>query len=174
MIHFYAYHKQQLLLISDYPKDKVKDKYGPVFEIVNSIKDKESLELIKPRVTKQFPKYQVAEYFYKKRIVTEETKKKMSLAKMNKPRADWVREKISLKMKGKSNFEGKKHRRESRIKTSLSMMNNKNITEDHKFIYNPTLEKELRVKDIINIPAGFRKGRDPDSTEPMRTTRTLL
>jgi hypothetical protein len=174
MIHFYAFHKQQLLIISDHAKDKITDKYGPVFEIVNSIKDKESLEIIKPKITRQFSKYQIVEYFYSKKLFSEETKKKMSLAKMNKPRADWIKEKISLKMKGKSNFEGKKHRRESRIKTSLSMMNNTNITEDHKFIYNPNLEKELRVKDIINIPAGYRKGRDQDSTDPMRNTRTLL
>jgi len=173
MIHFYAFHNQQLLLISDHPKDKIKDKYGAIFEIVNSIKDKESLELIKPRITKQFSKYRVVEFFFQKRTLSEETKKKMSLAKLNKPRADWVKEKISMKMKGKSNFEGKKHRRESRMKTSLSMMNNKNITEEHKFIYNPTLNKELRVKDIINLPDGYRKGRDPDSTDPMWNTRTL-
>lgn len=160
MIHFYAYHKQQLLLISDYPKDKIKNKYGPVFEIVNSIKDKESLEHIKPRITRQFPKYSVKEYLYQKRVFSEETRKRMALAKLNKPRADWVKEKISSKMKGKSNFEGKQHRRESRIKTSLSMMNNTN-SKDVKYIYNPILDKELRVKDIVNLPEGYRLGRNP-------------
>jgi len=161
MIHFYAYHKQQLLLISDYPKDKIKDKYGPVFEIVNSIKDKESLEHIKPRITRQFPKYSVKEYLYQKRVFSEETRKRMALAKLNKPRADWVREKISSKMKGKSNFEGKQHTRESRIKTSLSMMNNTN-GENLKYIYNPTLGIEKRVRDTINLPEGFRLGRKPE------------
>jgi len=170
MIHFYAYHKQQLLLISDYPKDKIKDKYGPVFEIVNSIKDKESLEHIKPRITRQFPKYSVEEYLYQKRVFSEETRKRMALAKLNKPRADWVREKISSKMKGKSNFEGKEHRRESRIKTSLSRMNQVNVNHEYKYIYNPTLDKELRVKDTINLPDGYRLGRKPEIGEHLRST----
>lgn len=162
MIHFYLFHKQNLLLISDQAREKIKAKYGSFFEIVNSVKDKSSLELVKPKIIRQHPRCEVLEDFYTKKIFSEETRKKLAQAKLGTTKPDWVKSKISSKMKGKSNFEGKSHRRESRIKTSLSMMNNNNI-DGHRFIYNPTTNKEKRVKDIINLPPGFRLGRNPDN-----------
>ncbi len=160
-----------MLLISDQAKEKIKAKYGPIFEIVNSVKDKDSVEFVKPKITKQYPKCNVVEDFYYKKEFSEETKNKLAQAKLGKARPDWVRDKISLKMKGKSNFEGKKHRRDSRIKTALSMMDN-NCIDGHKFIYNPTTNQEKRVKDTINLPPGFRLGRNPDSVENFNTLRS--
>ena len=171
MIHFYLFHKQNMLLISDLAKDKIKVKYGPIFEIVNSVKDKSSLEIVKPKITRQYPKCEVVEDFYLRKVFSEETRKKLAQAKLGKARPDWVRDKISSKMKGKSNFEGKKHRRDSRIKTALSMMDN-NCIDGHKFIYNPTTNQEKRVKDIIKLPPGFRLGRNPDAVENFNTLRS--
>lgn len=159
MIHFYYFQKDNKIVISDLERDKIKSNYGLNFEIVNSVRDKESLELVKPRVLRSYPNVTVEEKFFAKRIFSEYTKKKMALAKMNKPRADWVKEKISKKMKGKSNFEGKKHKRESRIKTSLSMMGMESVFKDTTYIFNPTTNEERRVKDVVNLPEGFRIGR---------------
>lgn len=150
-----------MLLISDQAREKIKAKYGPIFEIVNSVKDKDSLELVKPKIIKQHPRCEVLEDFYTKKVFSEETRKKISESKLGKGRPEWVRNKISSKMKGKSNFEGKKHTRESRIKTALSMMDN-NCIDGHRYIYNPTTNQEKRVKNIINVPSGFRLGRNPD------------
>ena len=155
-----------MLLISDQAKEKIKAKYGPIFEIVNSVKDRDSVEIIKPKIVRQYPKCNVAEDFYLRKVFSEETRNKLAQAKLGKARPDWVRDKISSKMKGKSNFEGKKHRRESRIKTALSRMGQVNVSPDRKFIYNPTTNQERRVKDIINLPEGFRLGRDPELLFP--------
>ena len=108
MIHFYLFHKQSLLLISDQPRDKIKAKYGSIFEIVNSVRDKESLNIVKPRVLRSYPKVTVKEEFYVRKVFSEEYKQKLRQSKLGKKRPDWVKEKISAKMRGKSNFQGKK------------------------------------------------------------------
>jgi len=169
MIHFYYFQKDNKIVISDLARDKIKSNYGLNFEIVNSVRDKESLELIKPRVLKSYPNVTFVEKFFAKRIFSEETKKRMALAKLNKPRANWVREKISNKMKGKSNFEGKKHKRESRMKTSLSMIGIENANRESTYIFNPTTNEERRVKDIVNLPEGFRIGRKYGIGEHLRS-----
>lgn len=151
-----------MLLISDLPKDKIKDKYGHFFEIVNSVRDKESLELIKPRVTRSYPKVTIKEEYYTRKVFSEEYREKLRQSKLGKKRPDWVKEKISQKMKGKSNFKGKKHQRKSRLQVSLAMMENENV-KGKNWIYNPSLDKEKRVKEKFILPEGYRKGRDPEN-----------
>ena len=162
MIHFYLFYKQSLLLISDQPRDKIKAKYGPIFEIVNSVRDKESLDIVKPRVVRSYPKVTVKEEFYVRKVFSEEYKEKLRQSKLGKKRPDWVKEKISAKMKGKSNFEGKNHQRKSRLQVSLAMMENNNVSGKN-WIYNPKTDKENRVDKKFVLPDGYRKGRDPDN-----------
>jgi len=162
MIHFYVFHKEALMLISDLPKEKIKVKYGPIFEIVNSVKDKDSLDLIKPRIIRQYPKLSIVEDFYVRKVFSEETREKLRQKKLGRPRADWVREKISSKMKGKSNFEGKEHNVVSRKKTSLSMQGKQN-TKGKFYIYNPYTDHETMIDKGSPIPEGYRLGRDPEN-----------
>lgn len=164
MVHFYLFQKENILLISDLPKEKVKLKYGQIFEIVNSVRDRESLELVKPRILRSYPRVSVKEDFYTKKVFSEETRRKLREAKLGKARPDSVREKISQKMKGKSNFEGKRHHQESKRLTAMSMRDNKNV-KGKKWIYDPRADKEKRVDKVIEAPIGFRKGRDPDSID---------
>jgi hypothetical protein len=161
MIHFYLFQKNSIIVVSDHSKDKIKAKYGPIFEIVNSVKDKSSLEIVKQRVSKSYNRCSFIEDFYKEKVFTEESRERIRQSKLGKPRPDWVREKISSKMKGKSNFEGKRHREGSKRLTSDSMMGNENV-KDKKWIYNPTLDVEKRVNNVLEAPEGFRTGRDPE------------
>ena len=164
MVHFYLFQKENIMLISDLPKDKIKSKYGQLFEIVNSVRDKESLDLVKPRILRSYPRATVKEDFYSKKVFSEETREKLRKAKLGKARPDSVKQKISQKMSGHSNFEGKRHNEYSKRLTALSMRDNKNV-KGKKWIYDPRADKEKRVDKIIEAPIGFRKGRDPDSID---------
>lgn len=164
MIHFIVLQEKNLLLVTNSKLENIRAKYGSKFEIVNSLKDDTYLEQIKERVVRQYPKLQLKVSIIKKINFTEEVREKQRQKKLGKPRPDWVKEKISAKMKGVSNFRGQKHRRESRIKTALSMMGKQN-NKGMKVIYNPTTDKEHRVRDIINLPEGFRVGRNPEALE---------
>lgn len=162
MIHFYLFQKINTIVVSDHPKEKIKAKYGPIFEIVNSVKDKSSLDVIKQRVMKSYNKCSFIEDLYVKKEFSKETREKLSQRKLGKSRPDWVREKISKKMKGKSNFEGKSHKKESKIKTAIALTGHSK-NSGKTWIYSPTLDKEKRVDDRFNYPEGYRKGRDPDN-----------
>jgi len=166
MIHFIVLQEKNMLLITNSKLEKLRAKYGSKFEIVNSLKDDTYLETIKQRVVRSYPKLQVKVSITNKIDFTEEVREKLRQKKLGKPRPDWVREKISRKMKGTSNFQGKRHKGTSKMKTALALMDNKNI-DGHVFIYNPTTDEERRVKDIINLPEGFRVGRNPQAIEPM-------
>lgn len=155
-----------MMIISDLQKEKIKAKYGPIFEIVNSVKDKESLEVVKTRILRSYPRVTFKEDFYEPKVFTKESREKIRQSKLGKARPDWVREKISRKMKGKSNFEGKRHREGSKRLTSESMRGNLN-GKDKSWIYNPTTDVEKRVDNIIEAPEGFRVGRDPESVESL-------
>ena len=90
----------------------------------------------------------------------------MSLAKRGTKRPDKVKEKISASRKGVGNFSGKKHSTLSKRRISHKMLGKKQV-EGKKLIYNPSTDTEKRVTDIINLPDGFRKGRDPEVIDEM-------
>lgn len=161
MIHFYFFQKDNKLLVSDHSRDKIKVKYGPNFEIVNSVKDKESLNIVKTRIARSYPKAIFIEDFYVKKVFSAKTRAKLRQRKLGKPRADWVKQKISSKMKGKSNFEGKRHNEDSKRKTARALQNNTNV-KGKVWVYNPYSDTESRVDNILEAPSGFRKGRDPE------------
>jgi hypothetical protein len=94
-------------------------------------------------------------------VFSEETREKLRQAKLGKSRPDSVKQKISAKMKGTSNFEGKRHKEQSKRLTALSMRDNENV-KGKKWIYDPRLDREKRIDNVIKAPIGFRKGRDPD------------
>lgn len=165
MINFYLFHTDKKIVVSDYPVERVKKKYGYKFEILNSIKDLTAQDLVIERIKRQYPLFSVA--FYKKRPSTklsEEVKKKISLSKIGKPRDEATRKKISATMKGKSNFHGKKHRQESKEKIAAKFYGNKNVAGTH-WVHDPRGDTEKRVRDRTNIPKGFSLGRDYYSTE---------
>ena len=72
--------------------------------------------------------------------------------------------KISNTMKGKSNFEGKKHKLESRQKTSSTK---KGICTHlkHVWIYSPVYDKERRIERRNDIPENYRLGRSQEIIE---------
>jgi len=162
MIHFIVLQKKNILLITNNPLARIRDKYGSNFEIVNSIKDESHLETIKQRVVRQYPRHEVVEKLRRPVNFTEEVREKIRQSKLGKKRDEATRAKISSKMKGTSNFEGKKHQESSRRKTSQTMQGYHNLGDKKHFIYNPRTNEEKRIANRHQVPVGYRLGRDPE------------
>lgn len=165
MIHFYLFSKEKKIVASDLPQEKIKQKFGSRFEILNSIKDKDFVEIVKVRVLRGYPDFSYVETFHRKAVFTEESRRKISLSKLGKPRDELTRLKISLASKGRSNFQGKRHSDETKQKMAEKKLGNTHTKEYH-WAHDPRSDKETRVKDRKNIPDGFSIGRDYYSTEP--------
>ena len=82
-----------------------------------------------------------------------------------------TRRKISRTMKGKSNFEGKKHTHATKIEIGFSQEGHRN-TKDHKWVTDKETGKEHRVKG--NIPKGMRRGRTPAFSQWIHTKENFI
>jgi len=93
---------------------------------------------------------------------TAESLRKMSEKKLGNKNPNFgglkeeTKRKMSAVRKGKSGFQGKKHRPESKAKTSLSMRGKKNVLG--WFWVNNGLDEEKRAK---SVPQGWFRGRVP-------------
>lgn len=133
--------------------------------MLNTIREKEFLDVVKMRIQRSYSSYKFVEWFQKeKRPHTEETKRKMSEAKMGKPRDDATRKKIAAGLKGRSNFQGKKHSEQTKDIMAEKKLGNQH-TKDSYWAYDPRADKETRVRDRNKLPPGFQLGRDYDSIE---------
>jgi len=165
MIHFYCYYNNKNIIISDYPSKDVKTRFGHKFELVNSVKDKESVEIIKDKVLKGYPNFIFIEFFKPiRKPLTPEQRKKISDSKIGLKRDAATRAKISATMKGKSNFEGQRHHPGTKRIMAEKKLGNDHV-KDRVWAYNPDTSKEIRVKDRRSIPHNYIKGRDYDAIE---------
>lgn len=71
-----------------------------------------------------------------------------------------TRRKISKAMKGKSNFEGKRHTHATKIQIGISQEGHRNA-KDHKWVTDKETGQEHRIKG--RLPGGMRWGRSPSS-----------
>ncbi len=167
MIHFYCFYNNKNIIISDFPSKTVKARFGHRYELVNSVKDIDSVDIIKTKLLKIYPSFIFVEFLKPKRVpITPEGRKKISDSKIGLKRDAATRAKISATMKGKSNFEGKKHHSETRKIMAEKKLGNDHV-KDKVWAYNPDTFKEIRVKDRRSIPSNYLKGRDYESIEPL-------
>lgn len=166
MIHFYYFQQEKRLVVSDLAVEKIKKKYGHKFEVINSIKEKDHVDLIIQRIMKGYDVIDKVIAFHKKWKLSEETKRKQALAKLGTKRPPEVKAKISQSRKGQKNFLGKKHTYETKRLMAASKLDNDH-SKDLVWVFDPRGSKEHRVKDVREAPAGFAKGRDYYSTEAM-------
>ena len=145
--------------------DSVRNKFGYQYEIINSIRDASVISVIKIKLERSYVSYKFVEWYQKvRKPMSDETKRKMSEAKIGKPRDEVTRQKISAGLKGRSNFQGKKHTLDTKEIMADKKIGNQH-TKDSYWAYDPKLDKETRVKDRNNLPAGYQLGRDYDSIE---------
>lgn len=168
MIHLYCYSSRRTLIVSDHPSTIIRSKYGIGFEIITSIKEKESLSIILPRILRSYNGYKVIEHYRRKQRISasEETRMKISLIKRGIPRPIESNMKTSMTMRGRSNFQGKRHSDETKSVMSSKALGNQRVAGLY-WCHNPVTGVEKRVKDRNNLPPGFILGRDYDSTESM-------
>ena len=145
--------------------DSVRNKFGYQYEIINSIRDASVISVIKIKLERSYVSYKFVEWYQKvRKPMSDETKKKMSEAKMGKPRDETTRQKISAGLKGRSNFQGKRHTADTKDVMAEKKLGNQH-TKDSYWAYDSKTDKETRVKDRNNLPAGYQLGRDYDSIE---------
>lgn len=165
MINFFCFYNTKTILCSDLPIEKIKAKFGHKYEILTSVKTKDSVDIIVERLKRNYSSFTFTFMYVKtRRPFSEESKRKMSLAKMGKPRDEETKRKISIARKGKGNFAGKNHREESKDLIRQAKYGN-DSAKDLVWVHNPRTSKEKRVKTKNDAPPGFRVGRDYYSTE---------
>lgn len=166
MINFYCYIQDKKIIASDLPVDKIRSKFGHRYEILTTIKDKDAIDVTKSRILRSYPQFIIEEVWQKvKQPVSEETKRKISESKIGKPRDPETRAKISAGLKGRSNFQGKRHNDETKKAMAEKKLGNQHV-KDYIWVHDPRGDKEKRVKTRMEIPVGFSEGRDYYSTEP--------
>lgn len=158
MIRFFLHNKNKIF-VSDLPIEKVHKKIGLKYEILNTIKEKESVEILKQRLLLNYPQATFDYHFVVERKLSAEAKAKIGLSKVGKPRPEWVRQKISNSKKGISQFAGKKHTEETKRIMAIKKLGNDHV-KDTIWIHDPRGSEENRIKDLKNIKRGFSKGRD--------------
>lgn len=171
MLHIYCYYNHKKIIISDYPSATVKKRYGHGGELLNSYKEKESYELVKERLLRPYSNFIVEEWYKPpKPVITEESRKKMRDAKMGGKQSEETKRKISLTLKGRSNFQGKKHSRQSKLLIGNAQVGNSNV-KDTFWAHNPDTSKEIRYRARHFLPRGYIRGRDYYSLEALISTR---
>lgn len=162
MFHFYCFNQDKKLIVSDLPVEKIKEKHGYRFEILTSVKEKESIDLVLSRLKRNYSTFTVVNAFATVRQprgpYNKPTKKK------GVPRDEATKAKISATLKGRSNFQGKRHTPETKAKMAAKKLGNTHVKGTH-WAYDPRGDSEVRVKSLADIPEGYSQGRDYDSIE---------
>lgn len=168
MYNFYCFNKDKKIVISNFPSDKIKQKFGNHYEILTSVTELDSVALVLTRLLRSYSSFTVEEFYVKpKRSLTEEHKKKIGLSKIGKPRSLEARQKISHSLKGRSNFAGKKHHPETKQKMAESKIGNVHI-RNRAWFHNPTTGEEIMRYSYKDVPSSFMKGRDFYKIEMLR------
>jgi hypothetical protein len=84
-----------------------------------------------------------------------------------------TRRKISRAMKGKSNFEGRRHNQITKIMIASSRFGKSNIQKGQRWCHHPESGKELRCFEH-EIPEGFKLGRSPEFKDYINGKRSYI
>lgn len=180
MVRVYLFNKQ--IVISKKTEKEFREAFGRGFEVLEIINDERNIEDIVGRLQRVYKAEVVLDGKFKRKIrlgwsyMTDEQKEKTVLAvkeyRTGRAWEDEVKAKISASRAGKGNFEGKKHRVESRIMTSLSMKGNTN-SKGLRWAHDPLTGKETRLKEGSKLPNGFTWGRTSEIVDWFRGNRLV-
>lgn len=173
------YVRKQDLLAFDRDESEMRELYGRNWELINTLKDNRNLDDILPKLCRQYDIEDVILDFDKKskfgwKYMSDEEKAELVSAikkyRTGRPWEDCVKEKISLKMKGKSNFEGRIHSSTTKLMMSIDRAGRygKHIG-GLKWCHNPVTYEQKRVKEL---PEGFIWGRGMESKDYILVARS--
>lgn len=168
MIHIYCYPSLKSIIVSDRPSDKVKAKFGHRYEILTSIRERDSVAVVLPRVMRNYPGFVVIEWYaIVRKPISDETRLKLSAGRLGKTHSEESKAKTSATMKGRSNFRGKKHKDETKDAIAAAMLGNDN-SAGLIWCHDPVSGEEKRIADLSLLPAGWMVGREYYSIEALR------
>lgn len=165
------------LIVVECTEREFRQKYPGSYELIQSIAEYDNLEKVIPRLQKDYRAEDVVrDYQELKRwglkYFTEAIREKWLAARTGKPRPVESNAKVSAKMRGKSNFEGKRHNNMTKIIIASKRVGNSTLKEGQRWCHHPTTGKELRCLPT-NKPQGFEWGRSPeikDYFKPIKRT----
>lgn len=167
MINVYCYNSSKTIIISDRPSANVIARYGRGYEILTSIRERDSIAVIVSRLARNYSKFTITEWLTAIRPpISDETRARMAAAKIGKTRPEESNRKTSATMKGKSNFRGKKHTLESKQVISEKLIGNDNAA-GLIWCHDPVSGEEKRIASVELLPRGWLIGREYYSMEPL-------
>ena len=179
MIRVFRWSKQ--LVITKKNEKEFRDEFGRGGEVVEIINDKKNIEDVTTKLERIYKVPVVVDGKFKKKLklgwkyMTEEQRERTVIAvKQYRTGRAWeqeVKDKISESRAGVGNFEGKKHKLESRIMTSQSMKGNTNAT-GLKWAHDPLTGEEKRIRGD-SLPSGFIWGRTAEIVDWFRGNRIV-
>lgn len=179
MIRVFLWDKQ--LIVTKKNEKEFREYFGRGSEVLEIINDEKNIEdvIVKLELVYKLP-VMIDGRFKKKlkigwKYMTEDQREKTVIAvKKYRTGREWepeVKEKISASRAGVGNFEGKRHKLESRIMTSLSMKGNTN-SQGLKWAHDPLTGAEKRIRGDL-LPEGFTWGRTAEVADWLHGNRIV-
>lgn len=164
------------LIVVDCTEKEFRQKYPGSYELIQTIGDYDNIDKVVERLTRDYRTQEtIKDYAEKKRwgwkYFTEAIRRKCIEARIGKPRPVESNEKVSATMRGKSNFEGKKHHPITKIVIASKRQGKNTLAEGQKWCHHPETGKELRK---TKLPPGFKWGRSPEFKDYISGKRTYL
>lgn len=165
------------LIVVESTEKEFRQKYPGQYELIQSVAEYDNLEKVIARLTKDYKAEDVVrDYATLKRwgwkYFTEEIRRRCIEARIGKPRPAESNAKVSATMKGKSNFEGRRHSQLSKIMIASSRFGKSNIKPGQRWCHHPLTGKELRCYEDQR-PAGFKWGRSPEFKDYIKSTKSV-
>lgn len=166
------------LIVVESTEREFRQKYPGSYELIQSVAEYDNLNKVIERLQKDYKAEEVIrDYQELKRwgwkYFTEEIRKKCIAARIGKPRPEESNKKVSATMKGKSNFEGRRHKQLTKIMIASSRFGKSSIKEGQRWCHHPETGKELRCFEN-QIPEGFKLGRSPEFKDYISGNRNYL
>ena len=169
--------QQHKLIVVESTEREFRQKYPGSYELIQSVAEYDNLEKVIVRLQKDYKAEEVIkDYAELKRwgwkYFTDEIKRKCIEARLGKPRPAASNAKVSATMRGKSNFEGKRHAKMTKIMIAASRMGKSSIPEGMRWCHHPVTGKELRCFPE-DKPLDYKWGRSPEFKDYINAKRAI-
>ena len=170
--------QQCKLIVVETTEKEFKQKYPGSYELIQSVAEYDNIVKVIERLQKDYKVIEVIkDYQEKKRwglkYFSDVIKAKWLAARIGKPRPLASNAKASVTMRGKSNFEGKRHKQLTKIMIASSRYGKPSLKKGQRWCHHPETGKELRCFER-EIPEGFKLGRSPEFKDYINGTRSYL
>lgn len=172
------FHQKQSIIITEATEKEFRSKYPGPYELVRAVSDCSNIDAVVTQLQKIYKTNRVVRDYKIPRKLAIETRRaimknwtpeqKQRHLRTSKPRgaragdklSEQTKAKISNTMKGKSNFEGKKHHITSKVLIAVSRYGKTPLEEGQNWCHHPSTGEELRCIEAEK-PQDYKWGRCP-------------